>query len=45
MNNFKADFCLLELLVYIQLVTCILLSCNAQVSYWFPLFTLFVKDL
>ena len=44
-NNLKAVFCLLELLVYIQLVTCTRLSCNAQFSYWFPLFTLFVEDL
>ena len=38
-------FCLLELLVYIKLVTCTRLSCNAQFSYRFPLFTLFVEDL
>ena len=44
-NSLKAVFCLLELLVYIQLVTCTGLSCNAQFSYWFPLFTLFVEDL
>ena len=44
-DNLKAVFGLLELLVYIQLATYILLPCNAQVSYWFPLFTLFVKDL
>ena len=44
-NNLKAVFCLLELLVYIQLVTCTRLSCNARFSYWFPLFTLFVEDL
>ena len=44
-NNLKAVFCLLELLVYIKLVTCTRLSCNAQFSYRFPLFTLFVEDL
>ena len=33
-NNLKAVFCLLELLVYIQLVTWPPLSCNAQFSYW-----------
>ena len=44
-NNLKAVFCLFELHVYIQLVTCTRLSCNAQFSYWFPLFTLFVEDL
>ena len=44
-NNLKAVFCLLELLVYIKLVTCTRLSCNAQFSCRFPLFTLFVKDL
>ena len=38
-------FCLLELLVYIKLVTCTRLSCNVQFSYRFPLFTLFIKDL
>ena len=32
-DNLKAVFGLLELLVYIQPATCILLSCNAQVSY------------
>ena len=41
----KAVFCLLELFVYIQLVTCTLLSCIAQFSYWFPVFTLFIEDL
>ena len=44
-HNLKAVLCLLELLVYIQLVTCTRLSRNAQFSYWFPLFTLFVEDL
>ena len=44
-NNFKTVFCLLELLVYIQLVACTRLSCNAQFSYRFPLFTVFVEDL
>ena len=44
-NNLKAVFCLFELRVYIQLVTCRRLSCNAQFSYWFPLFTPFVEDL
>ena len=44
-NNSKAVFCLLKLLVYIQLVTRTRLSCNAQFSYWFPLFALFVEDL
>ena len=44
-HNLKVVLCLLELLVYIQLVTCTRLSHNAQFSYWFPLFTLFVKDL
>ena len=34
-NNLQAVFCLLELLVYIQLVTWPPLSCNAQFSYWF----------
>ena len=44
-NNLNAVFCLLELLVYIQLVTCTRLSCNAQFIYRFPLFALFVEDL
>ena len=44
-NNLKAVFCLLERLVYIKLVTCTRLSCNAQFSYRFPFFTLSVKDL
>ena len=38
-DNLKAVFGLLELLVYIQLATYILLPCNAQVSYCFPLQT------
>ena len=44
-NNLKAVFCLFEMRVYIQLVTRRRLSCNAQFSYWFPLFTVFVEDL
>ena len=31
-NDLKAAFCLLELLVYIQLVTCTRLLCNAQLT-------------
>ena len=31
-SNLKAVFCLLELLVYIQLVTCTRLLCNAQLT-------------
>ena len=44
-NNLNAVFCLIELLVYIKLVTCTHLSCNAQFIYRFPLFALFVEDL
>ena len=40
-NHLKAAFCLFELLVYIQLVTC---TCGSN-NYYYPSFAHFVEDL